>query len=415
MEKITAEDVLETIQSSSEFISQNPQVINAVNHIVQNGIKQGGYDVVKAAVNGIMENGFNISDMRTVGSAALSGLNNIGDSENYNCIPYENPDYCDECYDTTQYPLQKTEQQKPKISVLGGLGMAGGAIQKTTDFVGKTADVVERASGNLTRINNGLQNITKEVNNLGRNASELKNSLTNFRSDMMPVKNPPKAASFVAEYGDDAAEFLNYGVTETAVSSATSTLSKVGSSAAKGGVAGAVIGITMETVMSYKKWKNGEITADEYKKEILKSSGQMGISGAATAGIMTALNVPLAAAGLAVAPITIPISIALGSVIDKIVAPAFGKGDYQKILGEAKYYQNLLYAHNDLVRAIEMTESQFAEFIDEYQRQTFLYEGLKDTNRQLKQLHTVADNRLHQQKKQINNTFNSLDDLLNKI
>ncbi|MCM1508942.1 MAG: hypothetical protein NC177_17680 [Ruminococcus flavefaciens] len=397
--KITAEDVLGTIKTSSEFIAQNPQVIDAVNHIVKNGVKQGGYDIVKSAVNSIMESSSDIC--RSVGSTVLSGLNNIEGSEN-SSDNYENLDYYDECDNTTQYPLPKTEQQnKTEISVLGGLGTAGAVIQKTADFV-------EQTSGNLARINNGIQNITQEANSLGRNVSEFKNTI-------LPTAKSTKATSFVAEYADDAAEVLNYGLTETAVSSATSTLSKVGSSAAKGGVAGAVIGITMETVLSYKKWKNGEITADEYKKEILKSGGQMGISGAATAGIMTALSVPLATAGLATAPITIPISIALGTVIDKIVAPAFGRGDYQKILGEAKYYQNLLYAHDDLVRAIEMTESQFAEFIDEQKRQTILYEGLKDTNRQLKQLHTVANNRLQQQKKQINNTFNSLNDLLNKI
>lgn len=394
--KITAEDVLGTIKTSSEFIAQNPQVIDAVNHIVKNGVKQGSYDIVKSAVNSIMKNSSDIC--RSAGSTVLSGLDNIEISGN-SSDSYENLDY-DECDNTTQYSLQKTEQRN-EISVLGGLGTVGVAIKKTVDFV-------EQTSENLTRLNNGIQNITLEVNSLGRNISELKNT-------MLPTAKPTKAASFVAEYGDDAAELLNYGVTETAVSSATSTLSKVGSSATKGGVAGAVIGITMETVMSYKKWKNGKITADEYKKEILKSGGQMGISGAATAGVMTALSVPLAAAGLATAPVTIPISIALGTVIDKIVAPAFGRGDYQKILGEAKYYQNLLYAHDDLVHAIEMTESQFAEFIDEYQRQKFLYEGLKDTNRQLKQLHTVANNRLQQQKKQINNTFNSLNDLLNKI
>ena len=127
------------------------------------------------------------------------------------------------------------------------------------------------------------------------------------------------------------------------------------------------------------------------------------------------ISIPLAAAGIATAPITVPVSIILGAGIDKIIAPAFGRGDYAKILGEAKYYQNLMYAHDDLVQAIAMSENQFAAFIDEYQKQLQVHAQLTDTNRQLAQLHTVADKKLESQSEQLAGAFGNLGDLFNKI
>ena len=141
----------------------------------------------------------------------------------------------------------------------------------------------------------------------------------------------------------------------------------------------------------------------------------MGITGAATGGIMTALSVPLGAAGLAAAPITVPIAIVLGAAIDKIVAPALGRGDYAKLLGEAKYYQNLMYAHDDLVQAIEMSEQQFSAFIDEYARQMQVHADLTDTNRQLSGLHRIADQKLQSQAEQLSGTLGTLGDLYSKI
>lgn len=62
-----------------------------------------------------------------------------------------------------------------------------------------------------------------------------------------------------------------------------------------------------------------------------------------------------------------------------------------------------------------MTENQFVEFIDEYQQQMQVHAQLADTNSQINQLHKVADNKLQQQAQQLNNTFNQLGDLFNKI
>lgn len=218
---------------------------------------------------------------------------------------------------------------------------------------------------------------------------------------------------------DDAAELMNTGFTETAIQGAASTFQKSISSAAKGGVAGAAIGITMETIMSYRKYKNGEITKKEYGMEIAKSGGQYGISGAVTAGITTSVAPVLTAVagmlGVACPVVSIPVSIAIGAGIDKIIAPAFGRGEYKKILDDAKYYQNIMHAHDDLVQAIEMSEQQFAGFIDDYQLQMQVHAQLADTNNQINQLHKAANNQLNQQTKQLNNSLNQLGDLFNKI
>ncbi len=206
--------------------------------------------------------------------------------------------------------------------------------------------------------------------------------------------------------------FQQQGANYSLAQAAKSTAVQMG----KAGTVGAAIGITAETLFSYKRYKNGEITGKEYLKEIAKSGGESGITAAATAGIMVPVTGALAAAGLATtAPITIPVTFVVGGLINKVIAPAFGRGDYKKILGEAKYYQNMMHFHDDLVHAIEMTENQFCDFIDEYQRQMLIHAQLSDTNRQLKQLHTVADTQIEQQANQMQNTFGALGDLYNKI
>lgn len=321
-------DAIGAIQLAVKFTENAPVLINAANHIVVNGIKPGGYEVLTKAWQGIAQNGGSLTSVKDIGTSAIQGLQGF------------------------------------------------------------------QGSGNLT----------KDIMTLGNNV----------KSRFVAPKLAPTTPQLDVNDAFRATDNLNHAITESA-SGLSSVLGSVGSATAKGGIAGIALGITTETLASYKRYKDGEITKEEYITEIAKSGGQMGITGAATSGIMTAISVPLTAAELAAAPVTVPISIILGAGIDKIVAPAFGRGDYKKILGEAKYYQNMLYAHDDLVHAIEMTENQFVEFINEYARQMQVHSQLTDTNRQLKQLHTVADIQIQQQANQINSTFSSLGDLFNKI
>ncbi len=319
MADIDITTVIKGIQTTKKIMENAPPLINAANHIVTNGIRTGGYDVMASAFNGIMQNPNSLVTAKDMGSAAFQGLRG--------------------------------------------------------SFYG---------SGSLT----------SDITTLGRNVQ------SRF---VVPKAAPTVAKPSITNLGK-ATDTVNHAITESASSGVSSAIGAVGSAAAKGGIAGIAIGITTETIALYKKHKNGEISKEEYLTEVVKSGAEMGITGAATAGIMTAISVPISAA----APVTIPISIILGKSIDKIIAPAFGRGDYQKILGEAKYYQNLMYAHDDLVHAIEMTENQFGEFIDEYERQMQVHAQLTDTNMQLKQLHTVADAQIEQQIGQSCNSLGSL-------
>ena len=256
----------------------------------------------------------------------------------------------------------------------------------------------------------GLQGIEGS----GSLATDFMNLSNNVKSRFVVPKAAPATPQLGVADALRATDDLNHAITESA-SSVSSALSSIGSATAMGGVAGIALGITTETLVSYEKYKNGEMSKEEYITEIAKSGTQMGITGAATGGIMAAISIPLGAAGLATAPVTVPISIILGAGIDKIVAPAFGRGDYAKILGEAKYYQNLMYAHDDLIHAIEATEQQFVEFIGEYQRQMQIHAQLNAANAQLNQMHALADQKIAQQNQQLNNTMGSLGDLYKSI
>lgn len=325
---VSIQTVIGAIQLAQKATETAPALINAANAIVTRGVKQGGYEVLTKAWQGVAQNSGSLTSMKDIGTSAIQGLHSI------------------------------------------------------------------EGSGSLTT----------DIMTLG----------SNVKSRFVNTKLTPSTPQLGTADAFHATDTLNHSITESA-SVVSSTLNSVGSAAAKGGIAGIVLGITTETLVSYDRYKKGEITKEEYATEIAKSGAQMGITGAATAGIMTAVSIPLAAAGIATAPVTVPISIILGAGIDKIVAPAFGRGDYKKILDEAKYYQNLMYAHDDLLQAIAMSENQFLEFIDEYQRQMMIHAQLTDTNRKLAQLHTVADRQLETQSAQISDTFGSLSGLFNKI
>ncbi|MBQ6664519.1 MAG: hypothetical protein IJM68_02915, partial [Synergistaceae bacterium] len=62
------------------------------------------------------------------------------------------------------------------------------------------------------------------------------------------------------------------------------TLKSTAGLMAKAGLIGCAIGITTEALASYRAWKNGSLSDDEYLIEILKSGGNVGLTSAGTAG-----------------------------------------------------------------------------------------------------------------------------------
>lgn len=145
----------------------------------------------------------------------------------------------------------------------------------------------------------------------------------------------------------------------------------------KAGAIGCVIGMGTEAVFSYKAWKNGSITDEQYLKEILKAGGDAGITAGVTAGIMVPVSASIVASG-GTALVTVPVAIVVSGLVNKIVAPCFGRGDYKKILSEAKYYQNLENVYDDLVVNMENSSKQYYNFVQNMANQHNKYQKMKE-------------------------------------
>ena len=124
----------------------------------------------------------------------------------------------------------------------------------------------------------------------------------------------------------------------------------------------------------------------------------------------------VAGAALASNPlITFPIAVLVGTGVNKIIAPMFGRGDYKKILGEAKYYQNLMNMHTDLANALELSAQQFEVFVQDYQNQLAVHENLTQINTSLKDAHQQTNAFLTQKQEETHQMFEALGDLYAKI
>ncbi|MCM1165936.1 MAG: hypothetical protein NC299_08340 [Lachnospiraceae bacterium] len=163
------------------------------------------------------------------------------------------------------------------------------------------------------------------------------------------------------------------------------TIKNVAGTMAKAGAIGAVISMGTETIFSFKRMKNGEITPKEYLVEIGKSGLQGGITGAVSSGIMIPVQAGLTALG-ASALLSVPVAIVVGAALDKIIAPAFGRGDYAKQLGEAKYYASITEMYVPMLYAIESSAAYFDQFVDEIAEQQKQFAMIANENNQLNML-----------------------------
>ena len=160
------------------------------------------------------------------------------------------------------------------------------------------------------------------------------------------------------------------------------TLKNVGATMAKAGVLGAIIGAGTETIISFKRMKNGEITPKQYLTEIGKSGLQGGITGAAASGIMIPVQAAITAAGASTL-IGIPVAIVVSAALDKIIAPAFGRGDYAKYLAQAKFYKSITDMNVPLIDELDMASHQFESFMSEIAAQREEFISTTDLNRQM--------------------------------
>jgi hypothetical protein len=152
----------------------------------------------------------------------------------------------------------------------------------------------------------------------------------------------------------------------------------------KAALVGAVIGAGVEAVSSWRAYKSGEISGQKYVKEIAKTSGNMGVTGGITAGIMIPIKSAIVVAGVS-SVVTIPIAIAVGWGVDQIVAPAFGKGKYLEGLNQMKFYQNIGDAYVDFVMACEDSQQHFQQFLFTIEAQERQYRFIKEEEQTINQ------------------------------
>ncbi len=155
------------------------------------------------------------------------------------------------------------------------------------------------------------------------------------------------------------------------------------------GLFGCVVGMGIETIVSYQAWKSKQLTDEEYVKEIIKAGGDAGITAGATSGIMVPISATITMAGASTL-ITIPVAIIVSGAINKIVAPCFGRGQYKEILSKAKYYQSLENVYCDLIEDMQEASEQYYNFIEGIEEQNTIYQEIKSYDTELsKKLDTL--------------------------
>ena len=154
------------------------------------------------------------------------------------------------------------------------------------------------------------------------------------------------------------------------------TFKNVAGTMAKSGLIGCAVGIGTEAVLSYKSWKAGQITDEEYLSEILKSGGNAGVTAGATAGIMIPVSAAITAAGASTL-LTIPVAFVVNNAVNKIIAPCFGRGQYKEILSKAKYYQNIEDVYDDLINSMQYASQQYYEYVKQMAHQRTIHQEMK--------------------------------------
>ena len=114
----------------------------------------------------------------------------------------------------------------------------------------------------------------------------------------------------------------------------------------------------------------------------MKAGGDAGVTAGATAGIMIPVSAAITVAG-ASSLITIPIAFVVGEVVNKVVAPCFGRGEYKKLLNQMHYYQNIENIYDDLVYSMQRASEEYYEFVSEIGKQQMIHDGMKKKSMQM--------------------------------
>lgn len=260
-------------------------------------------------------------------------------------------------------------------------------------------DVANRAASDVTE--RGLLSGNVSEYQMKAYTSKSNPNLKNTPKDMTIVTNAEKVEAVksngyenVKEYKD--AQMIKKSTNERldqikeGKAHTSYNIKNVVTTMAKAGLIGCAIGIGTEAIVSYKAWKNGQLSDEEYIKEVLKAGGDAGVTTGTTAGIMIPVSAAITAAGASVL-ITIPIAFVVGGVVNKVVAPCFARGQYREILSKAKYYQNLENVYDDLVDSMQYASEQYCGFLESIRQQNAAHQQLKkqstEINKELKNLY----------------------------
>lgn len=116
------------------------------------------------------------------------------------------------------------------------------------------------------------------------------------------------------------------------------TLKQVG----KGALIGAVFYIGVSAISNYRKYKMGQMSFNDFGKQLLKDGTKGGIMGGSMAAINVGVQWSLVQLGLGAGnPIAIPVMIVISYGLKKIIDPMFKDGKYAEILQNMQYNAEL--------------------------------------------------------------------------
>ena len=158
------------------------------------------------------------------------------------------------------------------------------------------------------------------------------------------------------------------------------TVENVAGAMVKSGFVGCAFGIGTEAIASYRLWKQGDITDEEYLDEILCAGGEAGTTAAVSTGILVPVSAAVTGAGASTL-LTIPVAFAVTAGVDKIVAPCFGRGEYRRILNKARYYRSMEQMYQGFVQSTARAAGEYEQFAAACAAQEQTYQTIRQKDR----------------------------------
>ena len=320
---------------------------------------------------------------------------------------YSNSGIFDSCSTMQKYVSQGSGKEGWMIKQLQGKGYEWDWMSKQRGNVKNTlntydaGDIANRAASDVTQRNI----LTGKRNEYQMKAYTSKSNphLKNTSKDMTVVTNSEKVDIVKSNGYKNVEEFQDTKIIKKSTDERLQQIKdgkaytsynfkNIAGTMAKAGLVGCAIGVGTEAIVSYKSWKQGNISDEEYLKEILKSGGDAGVTSGVTAGIMIPVSAAITAAGASTL-LTIPVAFIIGGTVNKVVAPCFGRGQYRESLSKAKYYQNIENVYDDLVDSMRYASEQYYDFVSHMGKQKAIHQELKtrsmEMNKELKDLYDL--------------------------